>query len=119
MLAVLRGAELTDVVAVVVRWFGGTKLGKGGLSRAYAEVVKAALEELPVVRELERVRLALDVPYERLGAIKRLLRPPEVVLAGERYGERVALALECVPEALPALEEALAELGLMAERERS
>jgi putative IMPACT (imprinted ancient) family translation regulator len=119
MLAVLRGAELTDVVAVVVRWFGGTKLGKGGLARAYAEAVKGALEGLPVARELERVRLALALPYDRLGAVKRLLRPPDIVLAGERYGEGVALALECVPEALPALEEALAELGLTAERERS
>lgn len=112
MLQVLRGAELTDVVAVVVRWFGGTKLGKGGLARAYGGAVREAISALPVARVLERVRLAVETPYDRLGAIKRLLRPPEVVLAAERYGERVELEIEVVPEERESLEAALAELAL-------
>ncbi len=114
MLQVLRGAELTDVVAVVVRWFGGTKLGKGGLARAYGGVVRQALEDLPVQRVLERVRLAVETPYERLGAVKRLLRPPEIVLVAERYGERVDLELEVVPAERAGVEAALAELALAA-----
>ena len=43
MLQVLRGAGLSDAVAVVARWFGGVKLGKGGLARAYSGAVQAAL----------------------------------------------------------------------------
>ena len=45
MLEVLRGAEVSDVVAVVTRWFGGTLLGAGGLVRAYSEAVRSALDE--------------------------------------------------------------------------
>lgn len=112
MLAVLRGAGLTDVVAVVVRWFGGTKLGKGGLVRAYGGALRLALEGLATVARLERVRLALSLPYERLGAVKRLLQPPAIELVAERYGEAVELELEVTPEARAGLTSALADLAL-------
>ena len=45
MLEVLRGAGVSDVAAVVTRWFGGTLLGAGGLVRAYGDAVRAALAE--------------------------------------------------------------------------
>lgn len=114
MLKVLRGAELSDVVAVVVRWFGGTKLGKGGLARAYAAAVREALAELPVTVRVPTVALVLDLPYDRLGAVKRLLQPPAVELAGEEYGAVVRLALTVQEPARPGLEAALADLGLTA-----
>lgn len=50
MLDVLRGHGLTDVVAVVARWFGGTLLGTGGLIRAYADAVTAALDDATLLR---------------------------------------------------------------------
>nr|WP_218886090.1 YigZ family protein [Kineococcus aurantiacus] len=63
MLAALRGAGVTDVVAVVTRWFGGVLLGTGGLVRAYGGSVGAALAEAGVVRrrwvDLVEVRAAL------------------------------------------------------------
>jgi putative IMPACT (imprinted ancient) family translation regulator len=114
MLAVLRGAGLTDTVAVVVRWFGGTKLGKGGLVRAYGGALRAALEALPTVEVRVRDRLSVALPYERLGAVKRLLQPPAVELAAERYGAAVELDLDVEPGARAALEAALADLGLAA-----
>lgn len=113
MLQILRGAELTDVVAVVVRWFGGTKLGKG-LVRAYGGAVREALAGLPTREVLERVGLRIVTSYELLGAVKRLLHP-EIVLAAERYGERVELELEVVPDAREAFEAQLAELQLTAD----
>jgi uncharacterized YigZ family protein len=85
MLQVLRGAGVSDVLAVVARWFGGVKLGKGGLARAYAGVVRAALAELPTARHTQRARLVLAVPLHRIGAVKRLLRPPSIELESERY----------------------------------
>lgn len=63
MLEVLRGRALTDVVAVVTRWFGGTLLGTGGLIRAYGDAVTAALDVArPLVREL-REGLVVDVDH--------------------------------------------------------
>src|SRR5687768_18408079 len=47
ILQVLRGAGLSDAQAVAVRWFGGTRLGKGGLARAYAAAAREALQGLP------------------------------------------------------------------------
>lgn len=112
ILQVLRGAGLSDVLAVVVRWFGGTKLGKGGLARAYAAAAREALIGLPVVSRVPTVRLALEVPYERVGAVKRLIHPPEVELEGEEYGEVARLVLSVHEDRREALREALAGLGV-------
>jgi uncharacterized YigZ family protein len=111
ILQVLRGAGLSDVLAVVVRWFGGVKLGKGGLARAYAAAAREALQGLPVVSRAPTARLVVEVPYERVGAVKRLIHPPEVELAGEEYGPAARLVLRIHEERLGALEEALAGLG--------
>jgi uncharacterized YigZ family protein len=112
ILRVLRGAALADVVAVVVRWFGGVKLGKGGLARAYAAAVREALRQLPVVHRVPVVHLELEAPYERVGAVKRLIHPPEVELEREDYGETARLLLRVHAERRPALALALAELGV-------
>lgn len=56
MLRVLEGAELTDILAVCVRWFGGTKLGTGGLVRAYTEAIQGALKEARILGLLEAAR---------------------------------------------------------------
>jgi uncharacterized YigZ family protein len=116
MLRVLAGRGLSDVLAVVVRWFGGTKLGKGGLARAYAAAVKAAVEHLPTAEAVSTVRLELELPYELHGAVQRLVHPPEVTLAAESYGERVRLELEVDEQRLAAVEEALATLGIESHR---
>ncbi len=80
MLRVLEGAELTDLIAICIRWYGGTKLGTGGLVRAYTEAVQGALAEAERAGLLEEIRvlrvgrittpLALaHVPFAVLGAI--------------------------------------------------
>ena len=111
ILQVLRGAGLSDVLMVVIRWYGGTKLGKGGLARAYAGAAREAVAGLPVVSRVPVVRLAVEVPYERVGAVKRLIRPPEVELEREEYGVMARLELVVHEERLEALRESLAELG--------
>jgi uncharacterized YigZ family protein len=96
ILRVLQGAGLTDVVAVVSRWFGGTKLGKGGLARAYAGATLEALEELTSARRRRRVRLELELPIAAVGRVQRLVQPPRVEILSEEYGRiaRVALAVD-------------------------
>lgn len=117
ILQVLRGAGLSDVLAVVVRWFGGTKLGKGGLARTYRAVVQEALLGLVTVERAPAVRLTVELPYDRVGAVKRLVRPPAVELGAETYGEHVKLSLIVRVAERAVLDEALADLGLAAREE--
>jgi uncharacterized YigZ family protein len=112
MLQVLRGAGLSDAMAVVVRWFGGTKLGKGGLARAYAAAVREALPGLPVAARVPTARIAVEIPYDKVGAVKRLLRPPEVELEAEEYGASARLRLTVHEDRVASLREALADLGI-------
>ncbi len=115
ILRALRGAGLSDVVAVVARWYGGTNLGRGGLARAYGGVARLALEEVPAVPRWRYESLEVDVPYDRLGALERLVQPPRVELANAEYGSRVRCSLRVVPSRRAALEEGLAALGLAPE----
>jgi uncharacterized YigZ family protein len=112
MLAVLRGAGLTDVLAVVARYFGGTKLGRGGLARAYAEAVRQAVAGVATREVVERVELDLVFAYERVGAVRRLFSPGRVELVAERYGEAVEMTLAVAVTEEAAVVSALADLAL-------
>lgn len=74
MLAVLRGAGVTDVLAVVTRYFGGVLLGTGGLARAYGQAVAAALEEAPVVRRGRFAVVEVRCPHRAAGRVEHALR---------------------------------------------
>ena len=97
MLEVLRHQELEGVLATVVRYFGGVKLGAGGLVRAYTDAVAQALlgaERVPLIRM--RV-LQVTVPYAFEGAVRRELDAHRAVLEQVRHGADVELTLD-VPE---------------------
>ena len=112
ILQVLRGGQLSDVVAAVARWFGGVKLGKGGLARAYAGAVQVALAELDSEIRRPTVKLGLEVPFDRIGAVRRLVRPPAVTIEAESYGETARLVLCVEVRHETELREALAGLGI-------
>jgi uncharacterized YigZ family protein len=93
MLEVLRGAGVSDVVAVVTRWFGGTLLGAGGLVRAYSEAVSAALE-LAGTRERVLVHdYAVGLPHSDAGRVEAALRDRGVLVLDRSFGDRVTLTL--------------------------
>ncbi|WIB76311.1 YigZ family protein [Curtobacterium sp. MCPF17_002] len=74
MLEVLRRRGLTDVVAVVTRYFGGVKLGAGGLVRAYSTSVSEALDRAGAVERQALTRVTVDVPHADAGRIDNVLR---------------------------------------------
>jgi uncharacterized YigZ family protein len=118
-LAVLDGAALTDVVAVVTRWFGGTLLGAGGLVRAYGGAVGAALDGATRVgrREVRRIEVAVD--HASAGRLEHRLRGWAAAVGGEvtpgRYGARdVRIEVAAPPARLPELEAELAAWRLAA-----
>ncbi len=73
LLAVLAGAGLHDVACVVVRWYGGTKLGVGGLQRAYAAALSAALEGAPLARRELARRVEVRYGHELTSPVLRAL----------------------------------------------
>jgi uncharacterized YigZ family protein len=110
ILDVLRGEELSDVVAVVTRWFGGVLLGTGGLARAYGDATRAALEQaVPVERVLHELA-GVRVDHAEAGRLEHDLRARGVTVLGVDYADRAELRLAVPPEARAGVEEVVAEL---------
>lgn len=112
MLAVLLHSGVGEVVAVSVRWYGGTKLGTGGLSRAYAGGVKAALAELPVEMRIERARVEVVVGYPHVDGLQRLLAEMDSPIIDEVYESEVRYLVQLPEMRMAAFERALADLTL-------
>jgi uncharacterized YigZ family protein len=96
MLEVLRGRDLTDVLAVVTRHFGGVKLGAGGLVRAYGAAVSAAVDAAGTVALANWRRLSVRVDYGQAGSLEGLLRLREDVrLVNVAFGPSVVFDVAC------------------------
>ena len=87
ILAAIEGANVHDVGVIVVRWYGGIKLGTGGLSRAYRETAAETLRRAELVDRYVYERVRVIVPFDALGTIYRLIDAPNIVLAEEDFGE--------------------------------
>jgi uncharacterized YigZ family protein len=108
MLEVLRGAGVSDVAAVVARWFGGTLLGAGGLVRAYGDAVRAALAEAGTRRRVRVTELALVVGHADAGRIEGELRARGVNVLDVEHAASVRLLLgSAQPDDVTALVAAL------------
>lgn len=95
MLEVLRHQQLEGVLASVVRYYGGVKLGAGGLVRAYTDSVARALdqaERLPLIRQQT---LQCRAPYPMEGKLRRLLQAQGATLLGVQHDTDVQLDFSC------------------------
>jgi len=93
MLEVLRGREVSDVVAVVTRWFGGVLLGAGGLVRAYGDAVRAGLDEVGLLERRLVQEFTLSVSHADAGRVESDLRARGVQVLSAEYGAEVVLRL--------------------------
>jgi uncharacterized YigZ family protein len=85
MLTTLLHSGVGDVAAVVTRYYGGTKLGTGGLVRAYGGSLRRALDGLPVREHLEYAHLTLVMGYPSVAAVQQLLPAFEAELVGQEF----------------------------------
>ena len=97
MLEVLRHQQVEGALATVVRYFGGVKLGAGGLVRAYTDAVAQALLGATLVPLLRQRSLRCAVPYALEGLVRRELAAAGAVLDGVQHGDDVAFAFS-LPE---------------------
>jgi len=110
MLTTLLHGGVGEVVAVCTRWFGGVKLGTGGLSRAYSGGVKHALEALPTVEKVDRVRLRATLGYADVDGFRRLAEASDVSVEGETFAADVTFVVGVPVSTRPAFEAAVSEL---------
>ncbi|MFC1556364.1 YigZ family protein [candidate division KSB1 bacterium] len=87
ILTVLKSMELTDIICVVIRHYGGTKLGVGGLARAYTDAVQAAVGAATVVTQTAKKELGLEFPYELTGAVERHVAECADAVLHREFGE--------------------------------
>lgn len=111
MLDVLRHQDLEGVLATVVRYYGGVKLGAGGLVRAYTDAVAQALLQAPKVALQKMRALACSVPYALEGSVRRELEQHQALLGEVQHGSVVTLHFSLPEAASAALVARLNELG--------
>ena len=95
-LDVLQHAELTDVIAVVTRYFGGTLLGTGGLVRAYTQATQAAVEAAPLVVVSVCVDITVTLPYPSYESVLRLAQDCQAKVKDTQFTDVVTLHLRMI-----------------------
>ncbi len=103
ILNVIRHKGIGDVLVVVIRYFGGIKLGAGGLTRAYAAATEAALSRLPLIEREPRAEVGLVLDFAQEQPLRHWAAGHDGELLEVEYGEQVRVRLRLPEEALPAL----------------
>jgi uncharacterized YigZ family protein len=117
ILAAIEGAALHDIGVVVVRWYGGVKLGTGGLSRAYRDTAAATLRVASLLDRYVYRRIRVIVPFDALNHIYRMVSPPDVVLVEERYGEENEFFFDVRLSGVEAFTKRLTSLRILSDSE--
>jgi uncharacterized YigZ family protein len=91
---VLKSKDLYQTLIIVTRYFGGIKLGTGGLSRAYSDACKEALSRVKIVTEVRYTATSIQIGYEQLKFIIHLISKYKGKINRTDYGEKISLAIK-------------------------
>ncbi len=110
IMEVLRHHELDNVLGAVVRYFGGVKLGAGGLVRAYTDAIATALKEAQRIEYVAQVILKVEVDYGAEAKVRRWIAQHGYLLECSSHGASVLLDIRLPAAEQPAAREALRDL---------
>jgi uncharacterized YigZ family protein len=110
MLTVLQHCGIGEIAAVVTRYYGGTKLGTGGLVKAYGGAVQEALATLPVAERVDTVTATFEVGYAQIGAVQQLLPTLEAEVQAQDFGALATFTVQLPRSEAAALAEAVGNL---------
>ena len=110
MLTVLLHSDIGEIACVVTRYFGGIKLGTGGLVRAYQGCVQENLLTIPTCERIETSTLTALIAYGHVESFRRLLPLFEAKLLHEEFAADVSFSIKIPDEHIPAFTVALNEL---------
>ncbi len=96
MLTSLLYADIGEIVAVVTRYFGGVKLGTGGLVRAYQGAVAKALDEIESIEKVEKTSIKIALEYNNTTHVHRILEEFDAIVENEEYSEKAVFTI-CLP----------------------
>lgn len=111
MLNVLQHSGMGNLVVIVTRYFGGIKLGAGGLVRAYSSSVSGALLKTETVTRYISIRCKLDLPYSQLSTLEHWLKTGNISIEDRAFGNSVILQLDTPETEMSALKSKVRELG--------
>ena len=92
VLAVLKGSGLTDTLITIARYFGGTKLGTGGLVHAYSDAAKAVLELVETKELVPMTHLEITIPYPLYNTVMNRIAPFSFEISEERFSDDIVLS---------------------------
>lgn len=107
VLEVIKGENLTNVVVLVTRYFGGVLLGTGGLVRAYGKAAKMAIEAAKIVRPVRMKTVAICADYDLMGKIQNFLIQKEIVIDHIEYQNNAMIYCLIEEERVPQFSEIL------------
>lgn len=99
----LEGKQLINLVVVVIRYYGGVKLGAGGLTRAYGNLAKQAIDAAELIDYIEYVEHTLSLDYSRLQALEYQLKKWDACIVDQDFSDTVRLRIRLPKQNLPAL----------------
>lgn len=111
VLAVLLGSGLTNTLITVARWFGGTKLGTGGLVHAYSEAAKAALEAAETMELIPMSQAKFTLPYGAYASCRKFLDSIGFTIQSEEFAGDITVCGTLPESTVGSLREFLQELG--------
>lgn len=109
ILSAIESEKLCNVLVVVTRWFGGTKLGTGGLSRAYRQSAQTALRDSEKIRRFVTARLSFQFHISHIGRVNQVLSRIDCRILKKSFEENVAMNVEVRKGNLEKLKRALLE----------
>ena len=90
----IKSMDLTNVLVTVVRYFGGTKLGTGGLIQAYKETAADTLKNCIIVEDFEKASIRISLPYTMQNDVMNFIKVRDVHIKEQEYGEIIKLQLQ-------------------------
>jgi uncharacterized YigZ family protein len=110
VLEVIKKNEITDVVVVVTRYFGGILLGKGGLVRAYSKGAAMAINDGGIVEKVKGIIIDIILEYDMLGKVQYLFEQKLWYIENTDYTDKVKLMMYCEADKLEEVQSGIIEV---------